>query len=304
MISPMRSLLPGIRLELESRYYSPRTIKAYMGCLKEYAHFIGNDFFDQNIEQRVKMFLVHKKRQKCSPKTLNVYLSAILFFYRQFCKIPFQINIKFAKRDKRLPIILRHDEIMDIIRTLHNRKHRMIISLAYGAGLRVSEVTNLKVYDLNFNQHLIHIRHSKGKKDRFTILPHKLEKDLRDFIRNKDINDYLFESQIGMSVETHPYNRKSKSHSVLVASHIPKKQTKKLHTRTIQKIFKTALHKANIHSPATFHSLRHSFATHLVENGTNLRTIQVLLGHSSIRTTQLYTQVSQNLLSSQVESPL
>ncbi len=150
-----------------------------------------------------------------------------------------------------------------------------MISLGYACGLRVSEVVNLKVQDLDINELIIHIKNSKNKKDRITILPEKLQSNLRNIIADKNPTDYLFIS-----------NRMNK-----------------LTTTSLQKMFRESLSKTKINKPATFHSLRHSFATHLLENGTDIRYVQELLGHSNIRTTQIYTQVTNPKLKN-IKSPL
>lgn len=276
--------LDQFHLELFIRGYSQKTVISYTHCLKGYFEYLISylpkkyedfDFLENFDEFLIKNFLKYKKEHNCSPKTLHVYLSSIKCFYKEIVKIPNKINIKFAKRPRKLPVVLLHGEIMEIIRTLQNLKHRLIISLAYGAGLRVSEVTNLKIQDLNFTEKNIHIHLAKGAKDRITILPESIITDLEDFILNRQPNDYLFPSQRGG----------------------------KLNTRTLQKIFRIAKNKTQIIKDATFHSLRHSFATHLLEGGVNLRIIQELLGHQSIRTTQLYTQVSSSIFIG-IRSPL
>jgi len=151
----------------------------------------------------------------------------------------------------------------------------LIISLSYGAGLRISEAQNLKVKDIDFDELTIHIKNAKGKKDRITILPEKIKNDLQKALSFKDQNDFIFESERGG----------------------------KLSTRTLQKIFEKALMKTGIKKPATFHSLRHSFATHLLENGTDIRYVQELLGHQNIRTTQIYAHVTNPNLKN-IKSPL
>lgn len=271
-------------LELVIGSYSLKTVKTYTLSLKDYFNFFSSHLpknyaffgFDKNFdEELIKKFLKFKMEQNCSPMTLHVYLSAINFFFNEVVKIPLKINIKYAKRPRRLPVVLAHEEIMTIIRTSQNLKHRTIIALAYGAGLRVSEVTKLKIRDINFQQNLINIRQSKGNKDRITILPELIIEDLKNLIAERSSDEFLFKSTRGG----------------------------KLTTRTLQKVFHNLLFHTNISTPATFHSLRHSFATHLLENGVNLRIIQELLGHQKITTTQIYTQVSSSLMTS-VKSPL
>lgn len=263
--------------ELRIRNYSIRTIKSYTGSLREFFRYLDgkNLSFEENIEDNTKNFLLYKKEQNCSPKTLHVYLSGIKLFYREILKISFVLAIKFSKRNKGLPVILAHGEILEIIRTLQNLKHKLIISLAYGAGLRVSEVVNLQVYHLDFRGKLIRIEKSKGNKDRITILPEQLIDDLKNFVERRELRDFVF-----------PSNRGGK-----------------LSTRTLQKIFKNTLVKARLNPNATFHSLRHSFATHLLENGVNLRFVQELLGHNSIKTTEIYTRLTGRGFAS-IKSPL
>jgi site-specific recombinase XerD len=149
-----------------------------------------------------------------------------------------------------------------------------MIALAYSGGLRVSEIINLKIKDLDLAELIIHIKNAKGNKDRITVFPEKLVMDLRKLIANKNFNDYVFASERGG----------------------------KLTERTAQKIFENALKKSEIKKEATFHSLRHSFATHLLENGTDVRYVQELLGHSNIRTTQIYTKVTNPKLKN-IKSP-
>lgn len=190
-------------------------------------------------------------------------------------KIPQRINLKFAKRSKKLPIVLSREEIKSVIDAIRNPKHKLIISLAYGAGLRISEVVNFKVKDINLEELTIHLKNAKGKKDRITIFPEKIKNDLQGLIAGKNLNDYLFESERGG----------------------------KLTERTAQKVFENALREAGIKKDATFHSLRHSFATHLLENGVDVRYVQELLGHQNVRTTQIYTQVTNPKLKN-IKSPL
>jgi len=266
--------LEQIRRELKLRNYSFKTIKAYLGCLREYFDF--KKFNLEKIdEENIKQFLLNKQDKNYSSQTINLYLNAIKFFYREVLKIPQKINLKFAKRSKKLPIVLSREEIKNIIDVIRNPKHKLIISLAYGTGLRISEVVDLKVKDINLEELTIHLKNAKGKKDRITIFPEKIKTELQNLIAGKDLNDYLFESERGG----------------------------KLTERTAQKVFENALRGSSIKKDATFHSLRHSFATHLLENGVDVRYVQELLGHQSIRTTQIYTQVTNPKLKN-IKSPL
>ncbi len=270
----MSEYLEKTSQELRLRNYSLKTIKSYLNCLKEYFDVKKNNL-EKIDEEHIKQFLLNKRDKNYSSQTINLYLNAIKFFYREVLKIPQKINLKFAKRSKRLPIVLSREEIKNIIEVIKNKKHKLIISLAYGAGLRISEVVNLKVKDVNLEELTIHLKDAKGKKDRITIFPEKIKNDLQNLIASKNPDNYLFESERGG----------------------------KLTERTIQKVFENALQGTEIHKDATFHSLRHSFATHLLENGVDVRYVQELLGHQNIRATQVYTKVTNPNIKN-IKSPL
>jgi site-specific recombinase XerD len=270
----MQYYLTKVETELRLRNYSPKTIKSYTSCLKEYFGYKKRDLAKLD-EDNIKDFLLKLQDKKLSPQTVNLYLNSIKYFYRDITRCRKNINLKFAKRSQKLPIVLSREEIKKIINSTSNLKHKLIISISYGAGLRISETQNLKARDIDIDQLIINIKESKGKKDRITVLPQRLKGDLQKLIVFKGPNEFVFESERGG----------------------------KLSTRTLQKIFEKSLAKTGIKKPATFHSLRHSFATHLLENGTDIRYVQELLGHANIRTTQLYTQVTNPKLKN-IKSPL
>ncbi len=270
----MKNYLEQTGQELRLRNYSLKTIKSYLNCLKDYFEFKKINLDEIN-ENNIKTFLLKKQDKNYAPQTINLYLNAIKFFYREILKIPKKINLKFAKRSKKLPIVLSREEIKNIIDVIRNPKHKLIVSLAYGAGLRISEVVNLKVKDVDLKELTIHLKNAKNKKDRITIFPEKIKNYIQNFVASKNLNDYLFESERGG----------------------------KLTERTAQKVFENTLQKTGIKKDATFHSLRHSFATHLLENGVDVRYVQELLGHQNIRTTQIYTQVTNPKLKN-IKSPL
>lgn len=259
----METFLKRVETELKIRNYSRKTAKSYLRCLHEYFEFKGSDFAEPDVED-IKKFLLQKQTRQLAPQTINLSLNAIKFFYQSVIKSPQRIDIKLVRRSKKLPVVLSRVEISAIIKGIRNSKHRLLISLAYGAGLRVSEAVGLKVKDVSLEELTLHLKQAKGKKDRITILPEKLKTDIQNLIAGKDKNDYVFASERGG----------------------------RLTTRTAQKIFETSLEKTGIKKDATFHSLRHSFATHLLENGIDVRYVQELLGHQNIRTTQRYTQVT------------
>jgi site-specific recombinase XerD len=270
----LQELLGRIESELRLRNYSYKTIKSYLLCLSDYFKYIKVIKKEPNIGL-IKEYLLQKQSIGQAPQTINLYLNAIKYFYREIAKTDNVIDIKFSKRSKKLPVVLSRLEIEKIINSIVNKKHRMLIALSYGAGFRVSEAINLKIKDMNLDELTIHIKQAKGKKDRMTILSEKLKIDLSNLISGRSKDEYVFSSERGG----------------------------RLTERTAQKIFENALKKADINKDATFHSLRHSFATHLLENGVDVRYVQELLGHQNIRTTQIYTHLTNPALKN-IKSPL
>lgn len=245
----------------------------YGNYLQRYLEYkkLNPEKYDEN---NLKDFVAENIKQKLSPQSINLMLNAIKFFYYQVIGIKTKINVRSLKKENKLPVVLSKEEINKMIDLTKNAKHRILISLAYGAGLRVSEVLNLRVVDLDLGSLTIHIKQSKGKNDRLTLMPQRLQTDLQNLMAGKKAKDLLFESERGG----------------------------KLTARTLQKIFQKSCQKAGIKKAASFHSLRHSFATHLLENGIDVRYVQELLGHSNIRTTQIYTHVTNPALKN-IKSP-
>ncbi len=243
--------------------YSPRTIEAYIRCVKE----IG--------EQDLFEFLDSQARAHKSTFTMNQYHASYKLYVTKILKKTSIGSFPYAKRHKKLPVVLTREEIHNIIELTQNVKHKLMIALAYGAGLRVSEVLKIQIQDINIAELSLVVREAKGGKDRISILPEKLKADLIKMMTGKARESYLFESERGG----------------------------KLNSRTAQIVFSRAMQMAGIKKAATFHSLRHSFATHLLENGVDIRYIQQLLGHASITTTQLYTKVTNPQLKN-IRSPL
>lgn len=269
----MNKYLEQLEKELKLRNYSPGTMRSYKQCLVDFFAYLKTSPDKMDINQ-IKEYLLEKQNSR-SPQTVNLYLNAIKFFYRDVLKNSQRIELKFAKRSNKLPVVLSRNEINKIIESIKNLKHQLLIGLSYGAGLRVSEAINLKIKDIDLEELVIHIKQSKGKRDRITIIPQKIKSEIAGLIAGRDSDDYLFASERGG----------------------------KLSERTAQKVFEKALKKAKINKPATFHSLRHSFATHLLENGVDVRYVQELLGHQNIRTTQIYTKVTNPSLK-RIKSPL
>ncbi len=266
--------LEKLKTELIYRGYSDKTVKSYLLCVEKYFFYkkTNLNIYDSG---NIKKFLYFLKASSRSGQTINVYLQAINFFYRNILNQNHVQGVPFSKKSKRLPIVLSKSEILNIVGQIKNAKHKTMVLLAYSSGLRVSETVDLKVSDIDIDRKIIHIKNAKGSKDRLTLLSDKVLTKLNIFLVDKGIDRYVFESERGG----------------------------KLTTSTAQKVFNKALRQAGIKKLATFHSLRHSFATHLLENGVDIRYIQELLGHSSIKTTQIYTKVAKNKIRN-IKSPL
>jgi integrase/recombinase XerD len=264
----MNALLLKLRRELEIRNSSVQTVRGYLYSVGKFLDYSKNKGMNENI---VKDYIQLNLQNK-NPASVRKDLFAIKFFFEKVLRQ--KLNLPNPKKDSPLPNILTIDEIRRLVNSTPNVKHKLIIKFLYGCGLRVSEIVSLKKDDLNFEEGLIHIKLAKGKKDRFVKIPDSIARELESFVKIRD-GAYLFESNRGG----------------------------KLTTSTVQAILKKAAKKAGIRKRVYPHLLRHSFATHLLESGTDLRIIQKLLGHSSVKTTQIYTQISQASIKN-IKSPL
>lgn len=269
-----QGLLEIMEREMRLRNYSGRTIEAYTHVAKELFSFHKKPIRELNAEE-TKQFLEYKLNKGCSSQTISLYANAINFVFREIYKKESFSNLQHPKRTNKLPETLTRQEIEALLQSTSNLKHHTLLALAYGAGLRVSEVVNVKVFDIDIQEKTIRIRQGKGKKDRISVISDKIIDDLARCMSGKDGAMYVFESNRGG----------------------------KLTTATAQKVFYQCMRKAEIKKPASFHSLRHSFATHLLENGVDVRYVQELLGHANIRTTQIYTHVTNPSLKN-IKSPL
>lgn len=267
-------LIQKLQEYMRLRGYSPKSIKAYTNCAKIlYKNF--NKPLNKITESEFKAFLIKLVNKNYSPQTLNQYQATLKMIFTNVYKIPFDFGLVYSRRTKKLPVVLSRIEIKNIIEQIKNPKYRLLVSVSYAAGLRVSEIVNLKVKDVDLEELVLHIKQGKGRKDRLSVFPKKLIIDFQKLIAGKEGDCFVFTNNQGS----------------------------KFTTRTAQKIFAGALKRAKINKKATFHSLRHSFATHLLENGVDVRYVQELLGHANIRTTQLYTQVTNPKLKN-IKSPL
>jgi len=262
--------------ELRSRKYSSSTINNYI----YYNHLLCNTLQKTPEEikpDNIKQFLAAvEKDRDYSAASLNLAISALKFFYRRVMQKDILREQHRPRRDKRLPIVLSKEEIKKMFKTEKNIKHRLLLMMVYASGLRVGEVVRLKCHDIDIARKIINIRAAKGRKDRYTIMSDTVINALTDYYSRYEVTQWLF---CGYNPDKH------------------------LSIRSAQRIFEDALKEAKIKKDASIHCLRHSFATHLLENGTDIRYIQELLGHSSIRTTERYTHVAKRRTLS-ITSPL
>lgn len=250
--------------------YSGRTVESYLFWVKKYLVFLDRTGLNQGIES-VKSYLLV---QECSTNTSRLQYASLRFYFSEILKKPFTLEqVPVKKREKKLPKHLSKREIKSMIAGTKNLKHRLIIQLLYSSGLRLQEFIDLKRRDIDVERNLITVRQGKGKKDRVTIIAESLKINLIKYYQNYSLeSDYLLTGRDGK------YSKKS-----------------------VQEVLKKA--GRIIEKRVTPHMLRHSFATHLLENGVDLRIIQKLLGHSSVETTQIYTHVAANDIA-RIKNPL
>ena len=274
---PNYRLCPEVYLQkLELKKYSNNTVRLYVKLFEEFI----NHFFDKDIdhinEVDIRDYLKLLITSKRSNSYINQSINSIKFYYEVVMGMPNRLyRIDRPRKKKKLPVVLSKDQIKLLIDSTNNLKHKCIVSLLYSSGLRRSELLNLKINDIDSSRMLIHVTDAKGNKDRYTILSINALKDLREYYKQWKPQEYLFEGI------------KNKQYS----------------TGSVGKIISAAAIKAGIRKHVTPHTLRHSFATHLLENGTDLRYIQLLLGHNSTKTTEIYTHVAKSSFDS-IENPL
>lgn len=272
-----QELISAFEERLITQRYSPNSIKIYVGCvnsfLKTFSKYNPQDISLELIEKYILWII---KEKNISASYQKQILFSITKFYDSIYNKKLDLYSLYPKRaEYKLPKYLSLSDVQKIINGTDNLKHKSIISLLYGGGLRLSELINLELSDINSDKMLIFIRQSKGKKDRVVMLSEKLLTLLRQYYVAYKPKFWLFEGQSGGQ-----YSAKS-----------------------VQQVVKSAAQKAGININVTPHVLRHAFATHLIENGTDIRFIQELLGHNSIKTTEKYTLIT-DVSKSKIKSPL
>ena len=259
------------------RRYSENTIKTYSDALEVFFRFFQNKKLESlTIEDIIQFNNDYILRKNLSSSYQNQVINAVKLFYRNRFNKTMEVDfIQRPRREKRLPNVLSKEEVKSILEAPTNLKHRAMLSLIYACGLRRSELLNLTLTDILSNRNLLFIRQSKGKKDRVVPISNRLIDILREYYKAFKPKAWLFEGKFPNT----KYSEKS-----------------------LENVLKQSLTKTKISKKVSLHWLRHSYATHLLENGTDLRYIQELLGHSSSRTTEIYTHVS-TLNLQQIRSP-
>jgi len=269
----LEEFLKKIEVELKISKNSPYTIRNYIRSNKALLDF-SKKSPDQITTDDVKLFMAENLTDKAA-MSIILFLSAIKYAYTSALGNDITASIKRPKKEKRIPTTLSRDEVKKLLAELKTEKSKLMASLMYACGFRVSELVNLKISNLNFPEMIGHIRQAKGNKDRVFNIPEFLVDDLQNFVvlQKNNNEEYLFTGR-----------------------------SSKLSTRSLQKIISSAAKRAgleNVHC----HTLRHSFATHLLEDGVDIRKIQELLGHADLSTTQIYTHVSTEELK-KIKSPI
>lgn len=273
----MNQHIQAFKSYLRYRRYSENTIKTYADALEIFFRFFPNRKLESFTNEDILYFNdAYILKKKLSISYQNQVINAIKLFYRNRFNKTMEVDfIQRPKREKRLPNVLSKAEVKAILESPTNLKHRAMLSLIYACGLRRGELPHLTLKDILSDRNLLFIRQSKGKKDRMLPISQKIIEMLREYYKAYKPKIWLFEGE----KQGHPYSE-----------------------RSLQLVLKKAVEKCGNKKPVSLHWLRHSYATHLLETGTDLRYIQELLGHSSSKTTEIYTHVSTKNLQ-QIRSP-
>ncbi len=271
----MGVLREAMQREMALSGFAPRTQKTYLAWMRRLIRHVGVAPGEIS-ESEVREYLASLAQRGLSPSSINQAISAMAFFFRHVLARPWQLQITYQRAPQRVPVVLSREEVARLLAVVTTLRERAAMEIAYGAGLRLNEVLNLKVTDVDGERMILRVDQGKGRKDRNVMLSPKLLETLRTYWRQARPRVWLFPGQGG------------KRH---------------LHQTILQRAFKQAKVEARITKPVSFHSLRHTFATHLLESGVNVRTIQALLGHRSLGSTQRYVHVAGDYLR-QTRSPL
>lgn len=311
-------LLDQVRITLRANHYSPKTEESYIAWIKRFILFNNKVHPEMLGAEEIKNFLNYLAvNRHVSSSTQNQALNGVLYLYKNVLKkdVGWINDIKYAQRKKHLPVVLTKDEVQKIFAQMKGIS-LFISKLLYGSGLRLNECLKIRLHDVDLEYKTITVRDGKGEKDRITILPDSILGDLRAHI--KKVGNLFEQDKKRRNIEVPlPYALSKKypnaskefnwQYLFPAKSLVYKEDEKKyfrvhLHESTFQKLFKEAVRKANVLKQASPHTLRHSFATHLLQSGYDIRTVQELLGHHSVKTTMIYTHVMNRGIG--VRSPL
>ncbi|MCF7515328.1 integron integrase [Pseudoalteromonas sp. L23] len=303
---PRSPFLESVRLELRTKRYSIRTEKSYLFWVKSYILFNDKKHPEQMGNQEVERFLNHLAVNKqVSSATQNQALCALIFLYRYVIQREIQgLKYTLTKKEQAIPCVLTHEEAMMIISKLHG-KYQLVASLLYGCGLRINEALHLRIKDINFTNSTLFVFRGKGKKDRYTLLPKSLHSQLTTqieyatMVHQQDIKaGFGFTSLPVSLIKKYKNAAKDLSWQYLFPSttrcqhpHDGYICRHHIHETAFRKQLRSAVKQCNIPKQVKAHTFRHTFATQLLINGTDIRTVQELLGHTDIRTTERYTHV-------------
>jgi integron integrase len=301
-------LMDQVRNKIRYKQYSLRTEQAYVGWIKRFIFFHNKRHPAEMGASEIESFLTHLAvKRKVSASTQNLALSAVLFLYRDVLELelPWLDGFSPAKRPQRLPVVLTQEETLSMLDNVEKPLHALVLRLLYGTGMRLMECIRLRVKDLDFARGEIMIREGKGRKDRVTVLPSAVVVDLRrqlsisrrwyDQDRVNQVPGVFLPDALARKYPN--AGREWTWHWVFPLAKLstcPRTRVIRRHhmdEKAIQRGMKQALQRAGIAKPASPHTLRHSFATHMLENGYDIRTVQDLLGHSDVKTTMIYTHV-------------
>src|SRR3972149_1105894 len=304
---PKPRLLDQVRQAIRTRHYSHHTEEAYVGWIRRFVFFHNKRHPREMGEVEIGQFLSSlATKAKVSSSTQNQAFNALIFLYREILgkKIDMVEGVVRAKRSMRLPVVLTRDEVKSVMSFLHGANWLMAM-LLYGSGLRLMECLRLRVKDVDFSRNQIIVRQGKGGKDRYTMLPTAVKQPLLkhlEFVKRQHQNDLT--RGLGRVVLPDALDRKYPNAGkewgwqwVFPAPHhyadrvAGERHRHHVHESVLQRAVKEAARKAGISRPASCHTMRHSFATHLMEDGYDIRTVQELLGHKDVSTTMIYTHV-------------
>lgn len=253
--------------KLELKHYSKNTAKAYISCFEAFMRFFEELPLEEIDENNIREYLLHLSRTHKSASYIHQSVNCIKFYYEVVLGMPNRFySIERPRKRRKLPEVLSVSEVKQLFNQVSNLKHRCIVGLLYSSGLRRGELLKLKPTDLDCSRKLVRISQGKGNKDRYSTLSQTLIPELKEYLRRYHPKEYLFEGPRGTA-----YSASS----------------------VLKIVQRAALH-AGISKHVTPHTLRHSFATHLLDKGVDLRRIQVLLGHNSSKTTEIYTHITEN----------